>query len=291
MKRTTQLNLGDNATGIDIDDFVSKCITFMRNGPAEGHGSTQARRRRGGRLNDDSDEEGNPVEGYDDGDAFNWEYLGRQACCPYSVRPPVPGFLLGPLSVQRRVRRATQRTQRLGNRNVGVAVRPEELQAKDLEKSESSNLTIICENIRILLRKTIDERIEAMKQEDTDNSTEAEFNALMVKHGISADEGVPLFEFVMNPRSFGQTVENLFYVSFLIKDGYAGIGNDANLMPTLRKAPTGRILVSVIKANAFAALRLARRPEPQGRAELGISEESSRLPSRFRHVGRHHTGF
>lgn len=65
-----------------------------------------------------------------------------------------------------------------------------------------------------------------------------EIRAVMLKHGIADDGGLPLFEFVVNPKSFGQTVENLFYVSFLIKDGNAGFGNDSNMLPTLRKYTT-----------------------------------------------------
>lgn len=36
-------------------------------------------------------------------------------------------------------------------------------------------------------------------------------------------KGVNLFEFAINPNDFGQSVENMFYVSFLVKDGRAGI--------------------------------------------------------------------
>ena len=232
MKRTTQLNLGDSTTGIDLDDFVSKCITFMRRGPSEGDASTQTQRRRRGQ--DNSDEEGNTGEGYDEGDAFNWEWLGRQACCPYNVRPPAPGFLLGPLSVQKRARKATQRRERLQKRDPRDAVKPEELKAKDLEQVENSNLTTICTNIRELLVKKCEEGEKLVEQDLVEDMSEDEIRALMTKHGIADSGGVPLFHFVVNPRSFGQTVENLFYVSFLIKDGAVGIGNDSDMVPTLR---------------------------------------------------------
>lgn len=232
-KRTTQLNLGDSTTGIDIDDFVGKCITFMRRGPGDGSatGST-ARRRRG---QDDSDDDVDTGEGYDEGDAFNWEWLGRQACFPTNVRPPVPGFLLGPLSVQKRARKATQRRERLQKRDPKDAIRPEELKAQDMEKAENSNLTTLCKNIRELLVKTMVTGQAKVYNEMTEDMSEDNVRAVMLKHGIADDEGVPLFHFVVNPKSFGQTVENLFYVSFLIRDGTAGFGNDSNMLPTLRK--------------------------------------------------------
>lgn len=235
-KRTTQLNLGDATTGIDVDEFVGKCITFMRRGPSDGNEGSTARRRRG---QDDSDDDADAREGYDEGDAFNWEWLGRRACFPNNVRPPIPGFLLGPLSVQRRARKATQRRERLQKRDPKDAVRPEELKAQDLEKAENSNLTTLCTNIRELLVHTmvtgqakVEEEIMKMTGDDIPDE---EIRAVMLKHGIADDEGVPLFHFVVNPKSFGQTVENLFYVSFLIRDGTAGFGSDSNMLPTLRK--------------------------------------------------------
>ena len=236
-KRTTQLNLGDATTVIDVDDFVGKCITFMRRGPRGGVEGSTARRRRG---QDDSDEDTDAREGYDEGDAFDWEWLGRQACFPNNVRPPVPGFLLGPLSVQKRARKATQRRERLQKRDPKDAVRPEELKAQDLEKADNSNLTTLCTHIRELLVHTMVTGKEKVEKEFTsmpggDNISDEELKAVMLKHNLADDSGIPLFRFVVNPKSFGQTVENLFYVSFLIKDGSAGLGSDTKMLPTLRK--------------------------------------------------------
>lgn len=41
-------------------------------------------------------------------------------------------------------------------------------------------------------------------------------DAVKEKNGILDNRGVSLFHFTVNPKSFGQTVENLLYVSFLI---------------------------------------------------------------------------
>jgi hypothetical protein len=40
---------------------------------------------------------------------------------------------------------------------------------------------------------------------------------------------------MVNPKLFGQIVENLFYVSFLMKDGLVGIEFDSDGIPSLRK--------------------------------------------------------
>ena len=234
VKKTQQLNIGDATPGIDVNDFISKCITFMRKGDTNSRGAGSTQRRRG--RNDDDDD--SAAEGSaDEGDAFNWEWLGRQACFPNNVRPPVPGFLLGPLSVQKRARKQTQRRERLQKRDPKDAVRPEEIKASDIERSENSNLTTLCRQIRALLNQIQTVGEKTVEEESNEDMSEEEIWELMARHHMSDDGGVSLFKFVINPKSFGQTVENMFYVSFLIKEGGVGIMFDSHQLPTLRESP------------------------------------------------------
>ncbi|RAO68749.1 uncharacterized protein BHQ10_004761 [Talaromyces amestolkiae] len=219
------------AAGIDVDEFVSKCLSFMRQTPANGSSNglgTQRRTQNRGNA-DESDDEG--VD-----DTLNWDLLGRAACFPYNTRPSLSGFLLGPLSVQKRTRQLTQR--RAANQiDRTQVVRPQDLEEQDLDRQESSNLTVMCTKISKLLKEvadartnTVDEELRALGREPT---TE-EIEAAMDKHQISDIGGILLFPFAINPKSFGQSVENLFYISFLIRDGNVGVGQNRHGLVTIQ---------------------------------------------------------
>ncbi|GAQ09371.1 hypothetical protein ALT_6692 [Aspergillus lentulus] len=233
-KKTAQFTLGDASAGIDVDEFVSKCISFMRRGPSDPEAaisSTQRRRPRpSGRSQGDLDESDDET-----GDAMNWDWLGRAACLRHNSRPSVSGFLLGPLSVQKRTRLVTHRRAR-ERIDPSQAVRPQELQEKDLDRQETSNLTTMCANINKLLaetvthgQNTVDRILSQMEEEPTEELVQE----VMAKYHVADDGGVPLFHFCINPKSFGQSVENLFYVSFLVRDGTVGISTDSRQLPTL----------------------------------------------------------
>ncbi|XP_012656674.1 EP300-interacting inhibitor of differentiation 3 [Otolemur garnettii] len=55
------------------------------------------------------------------------------------------------------------------------------------------------------------------------------------------DTPVSYFEFVIDPNSFSRTVENIFYVSFIIRDGFARIRLDQDRLPILEPTNTNQI--------------------------------------------------
>ncbi|KAM3066574.1 hypothetical protein ACMFMG_002288 [Clarireedia jacksonii] len=228
-KKTLRMTSGDNAAGIDVDDFVSKLKTYMRrahNQSDEYNGRGTQRNRRGAHTQaEDSDDD-------NDGEMLNWEYLGRHACLPHILRPSLPGFLLGPLSLQKRARKAVVRRAALKPSNL-EETRPEVLRAGDIEKSENANLTYLCTMILKRLKEAAEKLEREVEAEATENMTQEEQEALLDRYGISESGNPAFFKFVINPFSFGQTIENMFYVSFLIRDGKVGIEMDKNGLPFL----------------------------------------------------------
>ncbi|KAJ5176671.1 uncharacterized protein N7482_002548 [Penicillium canariense] len=242
-KKTAQLALGDSSAGIDVDEFVSKCISYMRRGPDLADSSTQRlqRPRRSQRDPNESDE-GDP------GDAMNWDWLGRTACLLHNSRPTVSGFLLGPLSVQKRTRQLTQRAGR-ERFDAREAIQPQELQQEDLGQQENSNLTLMCSKINSLLRKTMDDhqdKVNEILNAETDPSEER-IQEVMDEYHLDVDGKLSFFHFCINPLSFGQSVENLFYISFLVRDGVVGISMDGRGIPTLY--PTEPYAPHIAQAN------------------------------------------
>ncbi|KAI1392079.1 uncharacterized protein F4822DRAFT_389577, partial [Hypoxylon trugodes] len=236
-RKTVRLTSGNIAQGIDVDEFVSKCITYMRlgSGIAEDDApeltATQQHRRRPGRSSlandgDDDDEIG------DEGDMFNWEHLGRFACLPNIRRPATTGFLLGPLSAEVKKRKVVKRSAPFRPNNLRET-RPEVLDAEAVQRTEKTDLTAICSKILQRLKQVQNEAQDAVEDAVNNGASEEDAQRLMDRCGLRDTGGIDLLKFVVNPHSFGQTVENMFYVSFLIRDGRIKIDFDENKLPTL----------------------------------------------------------
>jgi hypothetical protein len=235
-KRLDNSLYGSSDVGLDVDQFVSKCIFFMKNGgntTDENAGSaTQARNRRqtATQAEDGDDDD-------DTGDGLDWAILGREACFPCNRRPAVSGFLLGPLSVQKRAR-ATVRRGKSQRQPTGPATRPQELTQADLQQSENSNLTHVVKGIRSRLQQHIETASYEVETQLEESATPSEVKSACKERRIyqtpdDNEAAVSLFDFVVNPSSFGQTVENIFYTSFLIKEGNLKVLHSDEGLPLL----------------------------------------------------------
>lgn len=219
---------GNAGVGIDLDQFVSKCIYFMKSGGyVAGEEDAPALQ-----MGDDED---------DNADGLNWAILGRQACFPSNKRPPTTSFLLGPLSIQKKVR-TTQRKARSQRQPVGPATRPQEIREGDIQQSENSNLSNLVKGIRSQLQKHLERGIAGIEDElsqidEDDMDEESQYAAFrrfrMAQAPETEEAAVGLLDFAINPHDFGQTVENLFYISFLVREGNAKVIKDEDGLPLL----------------------------------------------------------
>lgn len=169
------------ADAFDMDDYLHRVAQFIG-----GHVVSGRRTR-----DEDALASG-------DTELWDWDKLGAVAA-QYTRRAPIPEFMLGPLQVVPKHRKAA-RTARLDTDAEHVA--PQQLAASDITQSENETSRMVLD---------IASRLEE----------------------ASGEEGICLFRFAFNPESFSNTVENLFYISFLIRDGKAAIIEDEHGDPRL----------------------------------------------------------
>ncbi|KAF9439163.1 nuclear protein [Entomortierella beljakovae] len=118
---------------------------------------------------------------------MDWSAIGRVAA-KWTQKAPSMDFMLGPMSVEHKSRVMNQRARIV--RDPKAMRKPQELREEDIARQENETTKNVVQIADIL---------------------------------EGCQDKVNLFELVVNPESFGQTVENIFYLSFLVRDGKASI--------------------------------------------------------------------
>uniref|UniRef100_A0A2R9B5W6 Non-structural maintenance of chromosomes element 4 n=1 Tax=Pan paniscus TaxID=9597 RepID=A0A2R9B5W6_PANPA len=76
-------------------------------------------------------------------------------------------------------------------------------------------------------------RMEESHQEATEKEVERILGLLQTYFREDPDTPMSFFDFVVDPHSFPRTVENIFHVSFIIRDGFARIRLDQDRLPVI----------------------------------------------------------
>ncbi|KAG1752939.1 Nse4 C-terminal-domain-containing protein [Suillus lakei] len=77
-------------------------------------------------------------------------------------------------------------------------------------------------------------RAQEIKEEDIQRSeNETTKNVIKIREILEESGSVNLFRFVVNPNDFAQSVENIFYLSFLIRDGLCALEIDDHGEPII----------------------------------------------------------
>ncbi|XP_053306283.1 non-structural maintenance of chromosomes element 4 homolog A [Spea bombifrons] len=152
--------------------------------------------------NPESDSEDDSFgKGYLPADA--WHKLGTEAD-KYFKRTPTFHYMLGSFKAEPPVVRQRIERQRKNNKAEEMRVMPAQL--KKMEESH---------------------------QEATEKEVERILGFLQTYFKDDPDTPISFFDFVIDPNSFARTVENIFHVSFIIRDGFAAIKLDFDKLPVI----------------------------------------------------------
>ncbi|KAM7016469.1 non-structural maintenance of chromosomes element 4 homolog A [Passerculus sandwichensis] len=132
-----------------------------------------------------------------------WQKMGEEAP-KYFRRAPTFHYMMGSFKSEPPVRK--QRIERQKKASRGKAERAMPAQLKEMEQSH---------------------------QEATEKEVERILRILQTHFENDPNTPISFFDFVIDPNSFARTVENVFHVSFLARDGLAKIKLDEDELPII----------------------------------------------------------
>ncbi|EGW11697.1 Non-SMC element 4-like A [Cricetulus griseus] len=106
--------------------------------------------------------------------------------------------------------------------------------ASDLGKEKAKQLRSDLSSFDMLRYvETLLKCMEESHQEATEKEVERILGLLQTYFREDPDTPMSFFDFVVDPHSFPRTVENIFHVSFIIRDGFARIRLDQDRLPVI----------------------------------------------------------
>jgi hypothetical protein len=154
-------------------------------------------------VRDDDDDRESFLEQSHDFNEFNWFSLGTFLYSRGS-KPISTGHLLGPLEIEKKIRQVQSRA-----------------------KADFSKETVTAQNL------TSNE----INADSTNHTTNAVLNCYKIFHSKAKGRKMNIFEFFINPNSFSQSIENMFYTSFLVRDGRLVLEEDEEGYPVISELP------------------------------------------------------
>ncbi|KAI5949168.1 hypothetical protein KGF57_004766 [Candida theae] len=180
------LRFGDAGISLDERDVLKRLRKFAASDSSVLNDIVKEDQNGGEDDFDDDDADSFPITDEYTFNKVNWLKLGV-LYHQISKKPISVDFLNGPLANEKR--RQANRTRNVDDTKSGRSTTARHVEASDLAQDEEKNTAYM---VRLVYDKYL-------KRE--------------------SDEEVNFFKFFIDPHSFAQSVENLFYTSFLIKDG------------------------------------------------------------------------
>lgn len=164
--------------------------------------------------------------------------LGRQAGACFNAIPPSVQFLLGPLEQDYTPSQRRRRQQRQVDES---EEEDEEEQRPDEVKKQKTAQNIMEKQMKectkALIRESKKQYDKDMAEIQREYGSDDDCDEAKKRERAKAVQNagkIPLVNALWNHKSFTQTVENLFHLSFMVKEGRAELGTTDEGTPTFR---------------------------------------------------------